>query len=378
MVNPSSEKIFVCGFLFLVLIVVILFSTSIASWAEPSPAYLVSTRDHFDKFGNMLVSDRPYEPFNFADLGCPQEAVIYVHGVWTARDENDEMEQGMFENEIEASDRIRLSLNSLGYTFPVIGFSWDSDTNLSENGWRNAAVIAKENGPKLAQFTVDLKERCPQTTIRIIAHSLGARVVLSSLDSLYNNQVWNNNNFQIASVHLIGAAVDDDEVSKAASDVTSLDGIKSAYGEAIEDEVLEFYNLVNQEDDALEPGDVNTLPWLPRYGSWNTVEIQPVYYPYYEHDLALGQRGIQASISEENRPQNYLDIIMNEREIPFNLDNADADSTCDLRYPTPFGFVCTIALDGDNHLGYIGSRDLISNSLRSNGAMDVVLKSITS
>jgi hypothetical protein len=378
MINSSSEKIFVCGFLFLVLIVVILFSTSIASWAEPSPAYLVSTRDHFDKFGNMLVSDRPYEPFNFADLACPQEAVIYVHGVWTARDENDEMEQRMFENEIEASDRVRLSLDSLGYTFPVIGFSWDSDTNLSENGWRNAAVIAKENGPKLAQFTVDLKERCPQTTIRIIAHSLGARVVLSSLDSLHNNQVWNNNNFQIASVHLMGAAVDDDEVSKAASDVTSLDGIKSAYGEAIEDEVLEFYNLVNQEDDALEPGDVNTLPWLPTYSSWNTVEIQPVYYPYYEHDLALGQRGIQASISEENRPQNYLDIIMNEREIPSNLDNADADSTCDLRYPTLFGFVCTIALDGDNHLGYIGSRDLISNSLRSNGAMDVVLKSITS
>ena len=64
-----------------VLMVVIVFSTSIPSWAEPSTAYLVSTRDYFDKFGNVLVSDRPYKPFDFADLGCPQEAVVYVHGV---------------------------------------------------------------------------------------------------------------------------------------------------------------------------------------------------------------------------------------------------------------------------------------------------------
>jgi hypothetical protein len=102
---------------------------------------------------------------------------------------------------------------------------------------RNAEIIAKENGPKLAQFTLDLKERCPQATIRIIAYYLGARVVLSSLDSLYNNQIWNNNIFQIASVHLMDAALDDDEVSKDASDVTGLGGIKSAYGKAIEDEV---------------------------------------------------------------------------------------------------------------------------------------------
>ena len=68
---------------------------------------------------------------------------------------------------------------------------------------------------------------------------------------------------------------------------------------------------------------------------------------------------------------------MDEREIPFSLDNADADSTCDLRYPSLFGFVCTIALDGDNHLGYIGFRSPPPNSLRDNGAMDIVLKTIS-
>jgi hypothetical protein len=350
---------------------------SVISWAAPSTAQIVSTRDHFDKSGNVLVFDRDYEPFDFADMGCPREAVVYVHGVWTAKDRDDEVKEGMFENAIEASDRARLSLESLGYTFPIIGFSWDSDTELSESGWQNANIIAKENGPKLAQFIVDFKERCPQTIVRIIAHSLGARVVLSSLDSLNNNQVWNNNNFQIASVHLMGAAVDDDEVSKDASDVVSLDGIKSAYGEAIEEEVSEFYNLVNHQDDALELGYINPWPWLgPRYTIWNSFEIQPVYYPYYEQDLAIGQSGIQSSISDENIPQNYLDILIDDRKIPFTLNDADTDHTCDLRYPVPSGFVCTIQLDGDNHLGYIGFRGLVPNSIRNSGAMDIVVNTI--
>jgi hypothetical protein len=74
MVSPFYEKILVCGLLSMVLIVVIVLSTSNPSRAEASTAYLVSTRDHFDKFGNMLISDRPYEPFDFGDLGCPQES----------------------------------------------------------------------------------------------------------------------------------------------------------------------------------------------------------------------------------------------------------------------------------------------------------------
>jgi hypothetical protein len=163
----------------------------------------------------------------------------------------------------------------------------------------------------------------------------------------------------------MGAAVDDDEISKDPSEVISLDGIKSAYGEAIEDEVLEFYNLVNHQDDALEPGFINLFFWLAPFTIWNPSEKQPVYYPYYEQDLSVGQSGFQSSISDENTPQNYLDIIMEEHEIPFTLDDADADRTCDLKYPVPSGFVCTITQDGDNHLGYIGFRDPTPNTLGS-------------
>jgi hypothetical protein len=371
------KKIFTRNLLLSVVLVIIISSLSVTVWAEPSTVNIVSTRDHFDKSGNALVTDRPYEPYDFGNLTCTQEVLIYVHGVWTARDNVDEAAEGMFENAIEVSDRARLSLESLGFTFPVIGFSWDSDTDLSPSGWYNAKIVAKENGPKLAQFIADLKERCPQTAVRLIAHSLGARVVLSSLESLNNNQGWNNNNFQITSVHLMGAAVDDDEISKDPSEVISLDGIKSAYGEAIEDEVLEFYNLVNHQDDALEPGFINLFFWLAPFTIWNPSEKQPVYYPYYEQDLSVGQSGIQSSISDENTPQNYLDIIMEEHETPFTLDDADADRTCDLKYPVPSGFVCTITQDGDNHLGYIGFRDPTPNSLKNNGVMDIIVDTMT-
>ena len=90
----------------------------------------------------------------------------------------------MFESAPEIFDRLRLSLESVGYNFPVIGFSRDSDTIISSEGWDYAKIIAKKNGPKLAQFILDLQDNCPQTKIRLVAHSLGARVVLSSLKSL--------------------------------------------------------------------------------------------------------------------------------------------------------------------------------------------------
>jgi hypothetical protein len=313
-------------------------------------------------------------------LGCSQEqereVVIYVHGVWTAKDRTDEVAKQMFENLPEIVDRARLSLDSLSYGFPVIGFSWDSDTEISSSGWNYAKIIAKENGPKLAQFILDLKESCPQNEIRLIAHSLGAMVVLSSLDSLHSNQIWNGNNFEIASVHLMGAAVDNEGVSKNPSDTgDSPDDDAIVYGQVIEEEVAHFYNLYNSEDDALEPGYFN--PWYFDC-SFNYFENQPIYYPCFEQDLALGQGGIQTTtISNIDRPQNYLDIPVRQ-EIQKIID-ADADGTCDLMYRNfwfPRGWVCTIIQTGDNHLGYVGFRSV--ENLGDYGAMDIVVNTIRS
>jgi len=230
-------------------------------------------------------------------------------------------------------------------------------------GWLTAKVIAKENGPKLAQFISDYKNKCQETQMRLIAHSLGARVVLSSLESLYKNQQWNNRNFKIASVHLMGAAVDDEEVANSPSyiiDNPSLFfdrnelydpyGIKSAYGNAIEKEVVNFYNLFNPQDNALQ---------------------RPVY-PSFELDDALGLEGAQSDMQPIS---NYLDINV-QNEIPVFTD-ANGDGRfggCDLL--NSFGG-CTIDNVGDNHFGYVGFRfpssGPVLGTLRNNGAMNIVV-----
>ena len=50
--------------------------------------------------------------------------------------------------------------------------------------------------------------------VRLIGHSMGARVTLSTLDSSHTSKEWNSKNFKIASVHLIGGGVDPWEVAK--------------------------------------------------------------------------------------------------------------------------------------------------------------------
>ena len=135
---------------------------------------------------------------------CQNETVvIFVHG-WEESEDNVE----------ERLNRVKLSLENNSFIHPLIGFSWPSNT-----GWPDAKFIAAENGPKLANLISYVKNECPDTDIRLLAHSLGARVVLSSLDSLHKNQAWNNNNFTIKSVDLLGAAVDDEEVSTDPQDI---------------------------------------------------------------------------------------------------------------------------------------------------------------
>ena len=74
-----------------------------------------------------------------------------------------------------------------GSNIPVIGFSWDSNTAIDELGWNIAKSIANQNGPNLAKFIVDFKDKCPNDELRIIAHSMGSRVTLSAIQSLYDS-----------------------------------------------------------------------------------------------------------------------------------------------------------------------------------------------
>lgn len=43
-------------------------------------------------------------------------------------------------------------------------------------------MLSDQNEPKLVQFISDCSDKCPNSQIRIIAHSLGTRIVGSSFN----------------------------------------------------------------------------------------------------------------------------------------------------------------------------------------------------
>lgn len=241
--------------------------------ATTIPVYMITTRDGSDpprgEPGNGY-DGRPLGDINQLRRDCPSEVAIFVHG-W----HNDEYKAK------ERLDRVRISLIENNYIIPLVGLSWPSNTE-----WEDAELIAKQDGLKLARFIVDYVYNCKHqynedVNIRLIGHSLGTRVILSTLDGLHKTLIWRNEGFKILSVHLMGAAVDDEEVSKNPSDITGDTSIKSAYGDAIQGEVIRFYNLYNPEDNMLQP-----TPFSPDNLIYEV-------YPFFEDDLALGQAGRQ-------------------------------------------------------------------------------------
>ena len=138
--------------MFLIITITIFALSSILhiGWAETIS--IVSTRGHFDKFSGNLISTQPYKPLGndvLNSICMDNEAIVYVHGVWT--NEKEHLIKAV-ENAQEIIERLKMSLKSTEYNHPLIGFSWDSDIHIDPEGvgWNIAKLIAKENGPKLA------------------------------------------------------------------------------------------------------------------------------------------------------------------------------------------------------------------------------------
>jgi len=355
----ANIQYFILTIVFILIGIVTVNPSIETSLGQLTSLHLVSTRNNFNLNTGDLISGKSSTGYTTSSaipglqngINCPKEIAIYVHGVWVG--------PNSLETTSQIFDRASKSIASNNYSIPIIGFSWDSDTPISIDGtgWLAAKLIAEQNGPKLAQFISNYKNKCNATEIRLIAHSMGARVVLSSLESLYYNQGWNSKNFKIKSVHLMGAAVDNEEVAKSASYIISqpsllanlkewydASGIKSSYGNAIEKEVGKLYNLYNPNDKSL--------------GS-------PQFYSFYEQDIPLGLRGSQPGIP---LALNYKETDV-RNEIPFNID-ANGDNKCDI--VTAFG-TCMINGVGDNHFGYVGFRNA-NGILLDDGAMNVVVK----
>jgi hypothetical protein len=230
-----------------------------------------------------------------------------------------------------------------------------ADPNTSLACWIVAKKIANGNAPLLAQLILDFKNACETDNVRIIAHSLRSRVTLGALKSLHANPEWINNlNNEITSVHILGSAIDNEQISITSNDCELNDPPSPCMGEAIEAEVGRFFNLYNPEDNVLQfvynevEGD-NALGWCGEEGSFQW--------------FALWLCSIGNTVSE---PENYEEYsVINE--LPPNQDS-NSDGECDVMKADG---LCTIIVAGDNHLGYLGYRDS-PTSIINDGAIDMV------
>jgi hypothetical protein len=333
--------------------------------------FIQSTRGSFNlTSGNIIREPTIHSALSILNSNCPGELAIYIHGVWATNMSAEEQ-----------SDRLSLSLKKEGYKIPLIGFSWDSNTafslddiNLSKHGWDVAKKIANENGPFLAKFILDYKKECPDDKVRIIAHSLGSRVILSAMQTLDDNELSSNHSAspskKINSVHLLGAAVNAEQISLDQSHcVHNVPALKCS-GAAIESESNHFYNLYDPEDNMLGPEHVTNL-FCPLCGD---ITFKSPYQYTEDHD-ALG--AIKKD-STTNGPSNYHEHNVLSKIIA-DADS-DKDKECDLRvnlknFGYPFdSYYCTITKLGDNHLGYMGYRSSTNRHLISNsGAIEVVV-----
>ena len=140
----------------------------------------------------------------------------------------------------------------LGYKNPVIGYSYDSNTTGAQyilhalHALHIGVIIANKNGRNLAKFVIDFKKKSPETKIRLMGHSLGAHVILSTIKNLARNT---KNKGIIEAVYLFGGSIPSDALSaKNASYVQKIVSKKirnyySPYDEVLR--VVDDWNWVN-------------------------------------------------------------------------------------------------------------------------------------
>lgn len=169
------------------------------------PVPRISTRGYYDLTTGKTLKTNPYHLYpkkDFNDLIGSSDVTIMIHGL---RNDN----AGAVAKVLLAKKQLR----KLGYRHPVIGFSYDSNTtgaHLITHAKRALAVgqtIAKKNGRNLGKFLEDFKLSSPGTKIRLMGHSLGSQVILSTIEYLSKKK----QNFGIInSVYLFGASITED------------------------------------------------------------------------------------------------------------------------------------------------------------------------
>jgi pimeloyl-ACP methyl ester carboxylesterase len=289
-------------------------------WAGPKTAPpMISTRGHF-RNGKLVHGHGRLDYTVIGDIPgmAPgtepaDDLLIIIHG---------------FNNEPEkAAYMVALARRSMvenGYEGAVAGLSWDADTQhdpWSTTGYYTGRRHAVGNGPKLAKFIADYKTACPGSRVHIMGYSMGARLALEVLWAFEKDPDLAATLWKVDSVHLAGAAVDNEEVE-----------LGMRYGSAIENRVGKFYNYYSFEDNILG-----------------------VLFPIKEGDRALGEMDIE---HKDLRPFNYVAVDA-EKEL-YTFDSEGKPLIDEL---------------GNNHMNCLGYIDAEGNLL-DDGVMDLVARAI--
>lgn len=234
---------------------------------------------------------------------------------------------GLNNTPTKAVNRFALARESLqhdGYSGIVIGFSWDGSTNwdpFGATGYRKAKHNASANGTKLAQVVADLHRANPGAKIRLLGYSMGARIIVEALYALHHDSRFAG--VQVASAHLVGAAIDDEALQK-----------DHRFGRSIERTCGLFFNYFSPSDSKLG-----------------------AFFPAVEGHRALGRRDLEHL---DLAPRNYR-----SRNVSTELKDVDAN-----------GDVVANGSTGRNHSSYLGIRNN-QGVWRDDGAMNVVAQDIT-
>ncbi len=169
------------------------------------PVSRISTRGYYDLGTGKTLKTNFYYLYpkkDFKKLIGSKELVIMIHGLQNDR-------AGAVAKVVLAKNR----LHKLGYSYPVIGFSYDSNTTgassiiHAKHALEVGQIIAKKNGHNLGKFIEDFKTTSPKTKIRLMGHSLGSQVILSTVEYLAKKK----QNFGIIdSVYFFGASITED------------------------------------------------------------------------------------------------------------------------------------------------------------------------
>jgi len=170
-----------------------------------TPVPRISTRGYYDLSDGNTLKNNSYHTYpknDFKKLIDSEEFTVMIHGL---RNDN----AGAVAKVNLAKNRLR----KLGYIYPVVGFSYDSNTtgaHLIKHAKHALVVgqrIAKKNGRNLGKFIEDFKITSPKTKIRLMGHSLGSQVILSTLEYLAKKK---QNVGIVESVYFFGASIPED------------------------------------------------------------------------------------------------------------------------------------------------------------------------